>query len=82
MARDAGPTPEATMRSMPTVALVPGLAADGAMRSAPYRALASSYDVRVADVHFKGDTLAAMAAALLEAHPGPLVLARISSPHD
>lgn len=58
------------MRSMPTVAPVPGLAADGAMRSAQYRALTSRYDVRVADVHFKGDTLAAMAAALLEADPG------------
>lgn len=62
------------MRSMPTVILIPGLAADGAMWTAQCAALAPLYDVRVSDVHFKADSLPAMAAMLLAAHPGPLVL--------
>lgn len=59
---------------MPTVILIPGLAADGAMWTAQCAALAPSHDVRVSDVHFKADSLPAMAALLLAAHPGPLVL--------
>lgn len=58
---------------MPTVVLIPGLAADGAMWAAQRAALAA-YDVRVSDAHFKCDTLPAMAAALLDAYPGPLIL--------
>ncbi|HMN76745.1 MAG TPA: alpha/beta fold hydrolase [Burkholderiaceae bacterium] len=59
---------------MPTVILIPGLAADGAMWAAQCAALAPPHDVRVSDVHFKADSLPAMAALLLAAHPGPLVL--------
>ncbi|MEO8124818.1 MAG: alpha/beta hydrolase, partial [Burkholderiales bacterium] len=58
---------------MQTVILIPGLAADGAMWAAQRDALAPVYDVRVSDVHFKCETLPAMAAALLAEHPGPLV---------
>lgn len=59
---------------MPTVILIPGLAADGAMWTSQRDALAAAYDVRVTDVHFKCETLPAMAAALLVEHPGPLIL--------
>lgn len=59
---------------MQTVILIPGLAADGAMWAAQRDALAARFDVRVSDVHFKCETLPAMAAALLAEHPGPLVL--------
>lgn len=59
---------------MLTVILIPGLAADGAMWAAQLEALAPVSDVRVSDVHFKCESLPAMAAALLAAHPGPLVL--------
>lgn len=59
---------------MQTVILIPGLAADGAMWAAQRDALAAEFDVRVSDVHFKCETLPAMAAALLAEHPGPLVL--------
>ena len=62
------------MRSVPTVVLIPGLAADGAMWAAQCAALAPVCDVRVSDVHFKCESLPAMATALLAAHPGPLVL--------
>lgn len=59
---------------MQTVILIPGLAADGAMWDAQRDALAAEFDVRVSDVHFKCESLPAMAEALLAAYPGPLVL--------
>lgn len=59
---------------MQTVVLIPGLAADAAMWSAQRDALAPDFDVRCSDVHFKCDTLPAMAALLLAEHPGPLVV--------
>lgn len=62
------------MRSMPTVILIPGLAADDAMWAAQRAALAPSFDVRIADVHFRAESLPAMAAMLLAENPGPLVL--------
>ena len=62
------------MRSMPTVILIPGLAADDAMWAAQRAALAPSFDVRIADVHFRAESLPAMAALLLAENPGPLVL--------
>lgn len=62
------------MRSMPTVILIPGLAADDVMWAAQRAALAPSFDVRIADVHFRAESLPAMAALLLAENPGPLVL--------
>jgi pimeloyl-ACP methyl ester carboxylesterase len=64
---------------MPTVVLIPGLAADGAMWTAQRDVLgrlrgAQIRDVQISDVHFRHDSLAAMAGALLAEHPGPLVL--------
>ncbi|MCB2021468.1 MAG: alpha/beta fold hydrolase [Burkholderiaceae bacterium] len=64
---------------MPTVVLLPGLAADGAMWSAQLDALdrlrgTRIEDVQITDAHFRCDALPAMAAALLAEHPGPLAL--------
>lgn len=53
--------------------LLPGLACDARMWRAQVVALASLQPV-VSDVHFRHDTIAAMAAALLEEHEGPLAL--------
>lgn len=69
---------------MPTVVLIPGLAADGAMWAAQREALGRLRGahigdmqisaVQISDVHFRCDSLPAMAGALLAEHPGPLVL--------
>lgn len=60
---------------MHSVMLLPGLASDLTIWRDQLPALASQHCVHVSDVHFRFETLPAMAAALLaEAPPGPLVL--------
>jgi pimeloyl-ACP methyl ester carboxylesterase len=61
----------ATMSTMPLLILIPGLAADAAMWAAQRTTFRAA---RVTDVHFRFDTLPAMAAALLAEHPGELLL--------
>ena len=56
-----------------TLVLIPGLAADASMWQAQLVAL-ERWNPVVTDVHMRHDTIAAMAQALLDAHPGPLVL--------
>lgn len=58
---------------MPTLILLPGLAGDATMYRAQLEALADFRPV-VSDVHTRHDSIPAMAAALLQEHPGPLVL--------
>jgi pimeloyl-ACP methyl ester carboxylesterase len=64
--------------AMPTLVLVPGLACDGELWREQQPVLAARYAVCVSDVHFRHDTLPAMAAALLAKTAGPLVLAGCS----
>ncbi len=64
---------------MQTVVLIPGLAADGAMWAEQRETLGRLRgerirDVQISDVHFRCDSLPAMASALLSEHPGPLIL--------
>ena len=58
---------------MPALILIPGLAGDAAMWRGQLDALAA-YQPVVTDVHLQHDSIPAMAAALFERHPGPLVL--------
>jgi len=58
---------------MPTLILLPGLAADAIMWREQLSALAEFHPV-VTDVHARHDTIEAMAAALLSEHAGDLVL--------
>jgi len=60
------------MHPMPELVLIPGLAADDSMWPAQRRAFGTA--ARVTDVHFRFDTLPAMAAALLAEHAGELLL--------
>ena len=56
---------------MADLVFLPGLAADASM----WRAQRAAWpDAPVTDVHFRADTLASMAAALLAEHPGELLL--------
>ncbi len=59
---------------MSTVVLIPGLACDHALWQAQQPALAEHCTVQVSDVHFRFDTLPAMAAALLAETDGALLL--------
>ena len=59
---------------MQTLVLIPGLAADAAMWTAQRDALTTRCSVRVTDVHFRHDSLPAMAHALLAEHEGELIL--------
>ena len=59
---------------MPTIVLLPGLAADAAMWATQREALAAKREVHISDVHFRFATLPEMARALLAEHPGGLVL--------
>ena len=56
---------------MPHLVLIPGLAADASTWAAQCAAFTAA---QVTDVHFRFDTLPAMAAGLLDEHPGELVL--------
>lgn len=58
---------------MPTLLLLPGLAGDATMYRAQLQALARFQPI-VTDVHTRHDSIPAMASALLQEHPGPLVL--------
>jgi pimeloyl-ACP methyl ester carboxylesterase len=59
---------------MTSVILLPGLACDDELWRDVAPALDAAGRVVVSDVHFRHDTLPAMAAALLAEQPGPLVL--------
>jgi pimeloyl-ACP methyl ester carboxylesterase len=59
---------------VPTIVLLPGLAADAAMWAAQRDALAATREVRISDVHFRFETLPEMARALLAEHAGELIL--------
>lgn len=59
---------------MTRLLLLPGLAADAAMWADQLPAMPASLQAAVADVHFRFDTLEAMAAALLAENPGELIL--------
>lgn len=54
--------------------LLPGLASDATIWRDQIPALSAHHRVTVSDVHFRAETLPAMAALLLAEHPGPLVL--------
>ena len=58
---------------MPTLVLIPGLAANAVMWSGQLAGLAAHQPV-VTDVHAHHASIEAMATALLQQHPGPLVL--------
>lgn len=59
---------------MLTVVLLPGLACDAELWRPQLPALAARHFVHVSDVHFRHDSLPAMAVALLDECRGPLVL--------
>ena len=59
---------------MHSILLLPGLASDATLWRDQTPALSAQHRVAVSDVHFRFDTLPAMAAALLEEHPGRHVL--------
>lgn len=59
---------------MHSVILLPGLASDATIWRDQLPVLASRHRVHVSDVHFRFDSLPAMAAALLAECAGPLVL--------
>lgn len=63
---------------MRRLVLLPGLACDAELWRPQLPALAARHFVHVSDVHFRHDSLPAMAAALLAECPGPLVLAGCS----
>jgi pimeloyl-ACP methyl ester carboxylesterase len=63
-----------TLIPMHSVILLPGLACDAAVWQAQVLALGPHCRVVVSDVHFRFDTLPAMAAALRAEHPGSQVL--------
>jgi pimeloyl-ACP methyl ester carboxylesterase len=63
---------------MHTLILLPGLACDAGLWQAQLPVLAPHARVQVSDVHFRFDSLAGMADALLAEHAGPLVLAGAS----
>nr|WP_255440480.1 alpha/beta fold hydrolase [Caenimonas sedimenti] len=58
---------------MPALILIPGLAGDAAMWRRQLETLAA-YRPVVTDVQTRFDSIPAMAAALIDEHPGPLVL--------
>src|SRR5687768_8501075 len=58
---------------MHSLILLPGLASDATMWRAQLDALSAHRPV-VSDVHMHNDSIPAMAMALLQQHPGPLVL--------
>lgn len=60
---------------MPRLVLIPGLAADASTFAGQQAAFAGA---QVSDVHFRRDSLPAMAAALLAEHDGELLLAGAS----
>jgi pimeloyl-ACP methyl ester carboxylesterase len=67
------PTKQHLFIHMPTLVLIPGLAANAVMWRAQLAALAAREPV-VSDVHMQHASIEAMATALLQQHPGPLLL--------
>lgn len=63
---------------MRTLVLLPGLACDAGLWAGQVPLLSGEARVEVSDVHFRFDSLEAMAQALLAEHEGPLVLAGAS----
>lgn len=59
---------------MAQLILIPGLASDAVMWQAQLAALSASHRPHVTDVHTRHDTIASMAGALLDEHPGELLL--------
>lgn len=59
---------------MTQLILLPGLACDHVMWQAQRAALPAHYRAHVTDVHTRCDTIEAMAHALLQDHPGELIL--------
>ncbi|MBO9515261.1 MAG: alpha/beta fold hydrolase [Variovorax sp.] len=59
---------------MPRLVLLPGLACDERLWEAQIPALPPSLEIHVSDVHMRHDRIEAMASALLDEHPGPLIL--------
>ena len=72
------PEPVPLQKSMNTVApqliLLPGLATDAEMWQAQLAAVPPKWKTAVTDVHTRFNTVEDMAQALLDEHPGPLVL--------
>ncbi|MDM0012420.1 alpha/beta fold hydrolase [Variovorax sp. J22P168] len=58
----------------PRLVLLPGLACDERLWAAQIPALPAGLDVRVSDAHMRHGRIETMAAAVLEEHPGPLIL--------
>jgi pimeloyl-ACP methyl ester carboxylesterase len=67
-------TQPARSTSTQRLLLLPGLAADAAMWTDQLRAMPTDLQGQVVDVHFRFDTLEAMAFALLAENPGELIL--------
>jgi pimeloyl-ACP methyl ester carboxylesterase len=63
---------------MTPLILLPGLACDAGLFRDQLPALASRVPVHVADAHRRADSIEAMAALLLDEHPGPLRLVGVS----
>lgn len=59
---------------MAQLILIPGLASDAVMWQAQLAALSASHRPHVTDAHTRHDTIASMAGALLDEHPGELLL--------
>lgn len=59
---------------MTRLVLLPGLATDAALWEAQLAVLPEDWHTVVSDVHTRETTITAMAARLLQEHPGPLVL--------
>ena len=59
---------------MPHLILIPGLASDSVMWQAQLAALPAHFQTRVTDVATRYPTIEAMAQALLDEHPGELLL--------
>jgi len=59
---------------MTQIILIPGLASDDVMWQSQLAVLPAHYRPHVTDVHTRHDTIEAMARALLDEHPGDLIL--------
>ena len=59
---------------MPQLLLIPGLASNAVMWQHQLAALPAGLNPVVTDIHFRHDTVGAMAAALLQEHAGELIL--------
>lgn len=67
-----------TMRRMPTLILLPGLACDARMWQSQLPMLPAAFAPQVSDVNMRHERIEDMAAAVLREHEGPLLLAGAS----